>query len=149
MLQVRNWLFSVLGSSVVVNCFRLSFVLIFVSTIIYALKVHLGIFKVLITFFIFVLGCLLAMWQPYFAEKTHVLTYGLLGYLSAKDLTQSKRTPALKSIILALSFVSLISASDEIFQRFLPYRVGEIRDFMTNVISGSLGIALLFTLKDF
>jgi len=147
MLQVRNWLFGVFGAFLVVNCFRSFFILVAVSTTLSAYRRRLGLFKVCAAFSIFVLAYLFAMWQPYFTEKTHVLTYGLLGYLAAGDLVSARRKRQLKNIILAAAFVSLTSALDEIFQRILPYRVGEVRDFITNIISGSFGIGLLLIFK--
>lgn len=144
MLQVRSWLFRVLGDFVVINCFRLCFVLIFIFTVIYAFRMRLSLFRVWAILFIFILGYLLVLWQPYFSEKAHVLTYGLLGYLTSKDLLDTKRKLQFKNIALALCFVSLVSALDEIFQGILPYRVGEIRDFTTNIMSSTLGIGLWF-----
>lgn len=142
MLQVRNWLFKVFGDFAVVTCFKSLFILLTTLTIVYAFKIRLSIFRLCATASIFVLGYLFSMWQPYFSEKTHVLTYGLLGYLAANDLIDAKRSLQFKYIAGAIIFVSFISASDEIFQRFLPYRFGEIRDFITNIISGALGITL-------
>lgn len=94
---------------------------------------------------IFILGYLFSMWQEYFSEKTHVLTYGLLGYLAMRDL--SGEGEELKRIAAAVIFVSFISAMDETFQRILPYRYGELKDFITNIISGALGITLFKVVK--
>lgn len=144
MLQVRSWLIGTFGDRVVFAAFKLCFILIFVLTLIYAFRKHPGLFRVCAVFCIFVLGYLLVLWQPYFSEKTHVLTYGLLGYLAAKDLIGKRGKLELKTVLLAISFVSLVSALDETFQAILPYRVGEIRDFLTNLMSGTLGIGLWF-----
>jgi VanZ family protein len=147
MLQVRNWLFKVFGDLVVVTSFRFCFILIFIFTFRYAFRIRLGLFKICATASIFILGYFFAMWQPFFSEKTHVLTYGLLGYLATNDLVDARSNPQFKYIAQALIFVSLVSALDEIFQGILPYRYAELRDFITNIISGFLGIALLFTLR--
>lgn len=116
MLQIRNWLFKVFGDLVVVTSFRLCFILIFLFTFIYAFKIRLGLFKVCATVLIFILGYFFSMWQPFFSEKTHVLTYGLLGYLATKDLVDAKSKPQFKYIAQSLIFVSLVSALDEIFR---------------------------------
>lgn len=79
-----------------------------------------------------------------FVEKIHVFEYGLLGWFASKDLS-SKRS-SLMTIFLALLFVLAVGVIDEGFQRLLPYRVGEVRDIITNIISGSCGIAI-FLLK--
>ncbi len=148
MLQVRDWLFKVFGDFAVVTCFKSLFILLAILTIVYAFKIRLSIFRLCATASIFVMGYLFSMWQPYFSEKTHVLTYGLLGYLAANDLIDTKRNLQFKYIAGAIIFVSFISASDEIFQGFLPYRVCEMRDFITNIISGVMGITLLFALRN-
>lgn len=148
MLQARNWLFKVFGDLVVVTSFRLCFILIFLFTLIYASRICLGLFKVCATASIFILGYFFAMCQPFFSEKTHVLTYGLLGYLATKDLADPRSNPQFKYIAQAVIFVSLVSALDEIFQGILPYRYAELKDFITNIMSGVLGIALLFVLQN-
>lgn len=148
MLQVRNWLFKVFGDLVVVTSFRLCFILIFLFTLIYALRIRLGLFKICTTTSIFILGYFFAMRQPFFSEKTHVLTYGLLGYLATNDLADARSSPQFKYIAQAVIFVSLVSALDEIFQGILPYRYAELKDFITNIMSGVLGIALLLALQN-
>jgi len=148
MLQVRNWLFKVFGDFVVVASFRLGFILIFILTLIYAFRIRINLFKICAIVSIFVLGYLFSIWQEYFSEKTHVLTYGLLGYLAANDLIDTKSRLRFKYIAETVIFVSLVSALDEIFQGILPYRFAELKDFITNIISGTMGIALLFTLQD-
>lgn len=142
MLQARNWLFKTFGDFVVLTSFKAFFLLLVIITIAYALKIRLSIFKICAISFIFVLGYLLIMWQQHFSEKTHVLTYGLLGCLAAKDLIDTERTPQFKYTALAVIFISFISALDEIFQGILPYRYAELKDFITNIISGSMGMAL-------
>lgn len=81
-----------------------------------------------------------AYWQPYVTEKIHILEYGFLGWLAVRDLNRNKAY--VKSAILAIFYIFLIGALDEAFQKCLPYRVGEIRDVVTNIISGLLGIML-------
>ena len=147
MLQVRNWLFNTFGDFVVVTSFRLCFILIFLFTLIYAFRIRLGLFKICAIASIFVLGYLFSMWQQFFSEKTHVLTYGLLGYLVSNDLIDTKNDSQFKYIAETVIFVSLVSALDEIFQGILSYRFAELKDFITNIMSGVLGIALLFTLR--
>jgi VanZ family protein len=146
MLQVRNWLMSAFADPLVMASFKVFFALIFVLMLVFVSRKRLSLIRVCVVCIVFILGYLFAMWQPYFAEKTHVLTYGLLGYLAAKDLVDPQRILEYKNIALAVCFVALISALDEIFQGFLPYRVCDTRDFITNIISAALGISLLLGL---
>lgn len=70
-----------------------------------------------------------------------MLEFALLGWLTVGDLTrQNKRF--LKAIIFAFIFVAMIGCLGEGFQKLLPWRVYEIRDIITDVLSGMLGIAL-------
>ncbi len=79
--------------------------------------------------------------QPYMAEKTHILEYGLLAWLVMRDMAKTK-APLLKSVLIAFVFTALVGVLDEGFQKLLPWRVYEIRDMVTNAISGALGITV-------
>ncbi len=147
MLQIRSWLIKSLGEPFIFGCLALGFILAILVTLFYIIKIRLNPIRVYIVFFIFIFSWLFAMWQPYLSEKTHVLTYGLLGFLASRDLIAGGKARGLKDVILAVSFIAFISASDEIFQAFLPYRFGEIRDFITNIDSGLFGLALSSVLK--
>jgi hypothetical protein len=111
-----------------------------VFALFFTLKPRFNIFKFLIKLVIVTLAFFFAWRQPFFTEKFHVAEYGLLGWLTCRDL--SKRKVALKNVMLALLFGSLIGVLDEGFQKLLPYRVCEIRDMLTNAVSVALGVLL-------
>ena len=92
-----------------------------------------------------VLGLIFALRQPYPQEKAHVLEYGLLAWLAMRDLSKNNKN-ILKTVLRALIFVSIISFLEEGFQKFLPWRVFEIKDIGTNILGGILGI-ILFIVK--
>jgi VanZ family protein len=74
-------------------------------------------------------------------EKIHFLEYGLLGALL---LTALRRHVAQwVAALCAAVVVYWIGLGDESIQWLLPNRVGEIRDSITNLFSGGLGIAAL------
>jgi len=104
------------------------------------LKARFNIFKFFIKLAIVALAFFFSWKQPFFTEKFHVAEYGLLGWLACRDLNKSKI--ALKNVVLALLFGSLIGVLDEGFQKLLPYRVCEIRDMLTNTVSVAFGIIL-------
>ena len=147
MLQIRNWLFDVLGDSVVIISFRAFFILLSLAGLLYSLRINLRLLRVCAVIAIFIVSFIFSLRQPYFSEKTHILTYGLLGFLALKDLLGPKSRARLKSIVLALGLAALVSASDELFQSILPYRVCEFRDFLTNLISAGFGISLMLALN--
>ena len=107
------------------------------------LKSRFNIFKFLIKLAIIALAFLFAWRQPFFTEKFHVIEYGLLGWLACRDLSRSK--VMLKNVVLALLFGSLVGVLDEGFQKLLPYRVCEVRDMLTNVVSVTFGVVLYLT----
>jgi VanZ family protein len=85
-------------------------------------------------------GLILA-WQVKFpAEKIHVLEYGFLGWLAAKDLIKVNKKGT--GIVLACLFCIFVGILDEAFQRVLPYRVYEVRDMAINALGGAWGVIL-------
>ncbi|MFH1202057.1 MAG: VanZ family protein [Candidatus Omnitrophota bacterium] len=142
MQQLRNWLFDKLGDFFMTGSVKLCFVLLAISALIFALKRRLGLLRAGLILSIFGLAYLFSTWQPYFSERSHVLTYGFLGYLAMRDLVAKGKRFKFLNFFMALLFIVLISVSDEGFQYFLPYRVGDIRDVFTNVISGIFGLVL-------
>ncbi len=73
-------------------------------------------------------------------ERIHIIEYGLLGYLIARDLLKAKRT--LPGIIIACLFACCVGIIDELFQAILPYRFYDTRDIMFNSMGGLWGIGL-------
>jgi len=102
-----------------------------------------GILKILFRLAIIAYALIFALRQPYLVEKLHVIEYGLLGWLAARDLNKNKLM--LKNILLAFLFTVLITLLDEGLQKFLPWRVCDLRDVITNCISSALGIIFFAT----
>ncbi len=71
-------------------------------------------------------------WLPQAEERLHLLLFGLFGYLSLSSLGVARAAFAVLAVALL----------DEGLQGLLPYRVGDWRDVLTNLLSG-LGGALL------
>ncbi len=65
-------------------------------------------------------------------ERVHVLLFGLFGFLSQR----------LFGTKVALIICLTVSGLDELLQYFLPDRVGDLRDVLTNAVSSILGIKL-------
>ena len=147
MLQVNLWLTAKVGNPFLFRSFWVAALIVLTASIAYAFGMRLGALRILAVISVLALAYVLGLWQTYFEEKTHILMYGLLGFLAAMDLAGSAGTNKLKYITMAVSFVALVSAGDEIFQLILPYRFGDFKDFMTNVLGGALGIAMFLALK--
>ncbi len=143
MLQAWKFLVGTIGNEAIKFIFFSLFFLVALSYMAYIFRRKIPVFRIALSILIFAFAYMLILNQPYFTEKIHVLEYGILGYLAFRDL--SKRYKKIfKNILLAIFFISAIGTLDETFQKFLPYRVGEIRDVLTNVVSGLLGIFQYF-----
>ena len=66
------------------------------------------------------------------SERIHLILFGLIGFLFTKDNLEDR---LVKIIPFSLLFGFFAASVDEMFQLFLPYRVGDIRD----VLFGGLG----------
>jgi len=146
-LQVSRWLTAKAGALFLAGCLWGVAAFISIVVVVYAFRARLGIMKICAALSFIVLGYFLSTRQMYFSEKVHIPLYGLLGYLAARDLIAAESAPKTGSIVLALSFVFLISVADELFQWILPYRFCEMKDIITNILSGALGIGLFIALR--
>lgn len=146
-LQIRNFLINILGQEIVDIVFIAISLLIVSLYLVYTYQ-RAHIFVVILSSFIFILAYFLIQAQPFFAEKIHVLEYGILGYLAFYDLSKKDRK-IYQYIFQAIIFVFLIGVIDEVFQGILPYRFGDVRDVLTNIVSGFLGIVLRTVLTVF
>lgn len=76
-------------------------------------------------------GALLA-WGATFdrpEETMHLLVFGLLGLLATRAF----------GLAAGLPVVAACAGADELLQLYLPSRVGDWPDFMTNTVSGAVG----------
>lgn len=144
--QVWQFLSKVLGEANLQLIFISLCLLLGMHILLYLIKFYLRSFRIVGGILILASVFLFAWRQPYFVEKLHVLEYGVLGWLAVRDLRRIPSLEITKIILFAIAFILITGTIDEIFQKFLPYRVGEIRDIITNLISGSFGI-ILFLIK--
>jgi VanZ family protein len=106
-----------------------------------SIRERIGLLRIVILLGVCALAFTFAWRQPYMAEKTHILEYGILAWMALRDLDKNKKG-VLKSAILAFIFAALVGVVDEAFQKLLPWRVFEVRDMLTNALSAALGIAV-------
>ena len=147
MLQVNLWLTGMVGNPFLFRSFWAASLIALIAAVMRAFRARLGAPRILAVVLVFALAYLLGTKQAYFEEKTHILMYGLLGFLAARDLIGAGIGAAVKALAAAAAFVILISTLDEGFQLILPYRFGEWNDFITNILGGLLGISLFLALK--
>lgn len=88
---------------------------------------------------IFITGILYALSFPITEERAHLVKFGVLGWLLARDYWDKyKERVILGSILIAF----IVAMLDESLQYFLPYRVSDIRDVIFGTIGGLWGGAL-------
>ena len=141
MRQVQNWLYVFLGQKNVFLVYNILFALVVYAVFIYIFRKRLAWIRVLFALGIFGLAWDLVMRQPFLTEQVHVLTYGILGALAARDLVRQNAF-LVKIIVFSIIVVTVVSFFDELFQAFLSYRSGDIRDVVTNILGGALGVLL-------
>jgi len=68
-------------------------------------------------------------------ERLHFVTFGFYGFFTGALF-------AARSWVLAVILVALFSGLDELYQWWLPDRVGDWRDVRMNMLAGSIGLVL-------
>jgi VanZ family protein len=77
-------------------------------------------------------------------ERIHLVQFGLLGYLLSKD-NYSK--DLVGTILVAVAVCLFVAGLDEVFQYYLPTRVGDIRDIIFGTVGGMWGAAVFAVLN--
>jgi len=144
MQQVWQFLMRVLGKHALYLLCGNLYLFLAVIVLLRIFKSRLHFLRVIGSIIILVLSFLFAWRQPFFVEKMHVAEYGFSGWLAMRDLRRRHTIGMTKAMLFSVLFILLVGSIDEGFQKLLPYRVGEIRDVITNVISGLSGIVLFF-----
>lgn len=86
---------------------------------------------------VFLAAIFAASRMPLLEERVHLIEYGFLGFFARRDYSLVKF-----GLLWSLIFVFLIGTADEMYQRFLPQRVFDLRDIFFNLAGGVLGIVL-------
>jgi hypothetical protein len=75
---------------------------------------------------------------PYAIERIHLFEYGLLGLLFC--IAFRRRVHTAIAYVMAIAAAFIAGLGDETIQGVLQSRVGEIRDALTNAVSGFFGV---------
>lgn len=145
MQQVWNMLKAAFGTGVLTLCFLLLYSAL-ISLILYrSIKPTINLKRIGLVVIICSAGFIFGWRQPYFSERMHVAQFALLGWLVMRDLNKDKKI--IKAVFLAFIFVAIIACLEEGLQKLLPWRVCEIRDITTDILSGLFGISLFLATK--
>lgn len=88
---------------------------------------------------------LLAWLQPLLIERSHLILYGVLGWLAWR-LTGHWRQGG-RRLIWAMALAAGVGLLDEVGQWLHPERVFDLRDVATNAAAGALGVMAADLLK--
>lgn len=144
--QFFNLLNQVFGKRNIEVFFYILCVIIILYLIFFAIKSKSNLKNFILLFLVIVIGIKLISTLEIFAEKTHILMYGLLGYFAISD-TVKKMGLSINAIIYASCFTLAISLLDEGFQFILPYRVGDTLDVCTNCAGSILGMLTFYIIS--
>lgn len=86
-------------------------------------------------------GLIAASFLEITEERVHLVKFGILGWLLAKD-SKSQNFP-----ILAIIIGSLVATVDESVQALLPYRVGDIRDVAFGALGSIWGALTYYSMR--
>ncbi len=110
--------------------------LFFILPIFFLLLKKVGVKQLLFFLFVVALGFLYAQSFESVEERVHLVFFGAIGFFFAQD----NSTKGWSALLLSTTLFSLmISSLDEIFQLYLPYRVGDIRDIVFGALGGLWG----------
>ncbi len=118
-------------------CLSLSLWLIYLSN-----KSKIRFLNIFLSSLIYLGVTIFAARQPFISERAHVIEFAFLGWLVAKDLSKPEKKSFLVKLVFAAIYTGTIGYLAEGFQKFLPGRVYDIRDIITNVLSGLIGIGI-------
>ncbi len=140
MSQVFDFFEARFSKKLVDSFFSVAIVAAGIVILIFLFKSHTSLIKTIISIALLIAGLMFAWRIKIPAEKIHILEYGLLGWLAARDLIAPNKK--LRKILEALTFTFIVGLSDELLQKALPYRVFDLRDIVFNSLGGAWGISL-------
>jgi len=140
MRQVLDFIRHIIGKGGIEVLLWVLFILLGALVLIYVLKRRLPKMRIYLLLIIFVLGFLYIGQIRIVAERFHLIKYGLLGWFVLRDTMTRRRLYA--GIAFSLIFCLLVASIDELFQSFLPYRVGEIHDIVLAAFGSVWGIGI-------
>jgi len=72
----------------------------------------------------------------------HVIEYGILGFLLFVAMRRTKQIPRSYVLPLAVVFAALYGLSDELHQLFVPGRLCNIKDMLSDFLGSGIGAVL-------
>lgn len=140
MRQVLNFLIKNLGWSGIKIMLGVLFLAGGIAISLHLYKSRPSIWKIFLFLGVLAAGFFYAWRMEIIEERLHLIKYGLLGWLISKDIVKPVNIPF--RVLIAVLFCLSVGGVDEIFQIFLPWRVGDIRDVLFAGVGGLWGTTL-------
>lgn len=139
MRQVLNFLRFSIGTTGISIMIWLLFLAGSVVVFFYLKKIQPERWRILLFLLVGLLAISYALEMEIMEERIHLIKYGLLGWFISGDIILPKK---FLKFLTAILFCIAIGGVDEVFQKFIPWRVGDIRDVLFAGIGGSIGMLL-------
>lgn len=140
MRQVLNFLRFSIGTAGISIMIWILFLLCGVVVFRYLKKIQPERWRILLFLLVLLLAVSYALEMEIMEERIHLIKYGLLGWFIAGDVIIPKKL--LFKFLTVIFFCMAVGGVDEVFQIFIPWRVGDIRDVLFAGIGGSIGTLL-------
>jgi hypothetical protein len=112
--------------------------------LIYLFKLKIHYVRIICACIIFGLGLLYTLTiNKHISERIHLIYFGIIGFLFAKD---NFKELGILTLAYTILWALIIASLDEIFQLYLPKRVGDIRDIIFGISGGLWGGIIYITL---
>lgn len=141
MRYVLNFMTKNIAESGVSIVMWVIFAIVIALIIVYLCILRPKILNIFLFLLVFSAGLYYAFKMEIMVERWHLIQFGLLGGLIARDSDGIKNR--FHRLLFSMFFGLLIASLDETFQLFLPNRVADVRDIVTGTI-GSVWGALTY-----
>ena len=144
MRYVYNYLFMLINknSLILTIIILIGFIIAFIVILIYLVK-QKKLLRIIPAAVVVGLIILYSFTLDIIAERIHLIQFGLVGFLISLDNLKENKP---ENYFFVLLWCFILASLDEIFQYFLPSRVGDIRDVWTGFFGSIIGAFLYLAL---
>jgi len=108
-------------------------------------RLRINFINLIFFFIVFAIGLLYAYtMNQHISERIHLILFGMIGFLFTYD---NIKLPLHRLIIYTVFWGFFAASLDEMFQMFLPYRVGDIRDVIFGGVGSTWGCFVCISMK--
>lgn len=141
---VYNYLFMLINknSLILTIIILIGFLVAFIVILIYLIK-QKKLLRIIPAAVVVGLIILYSFTLDIIAERIHLIQFGFVGFLISLDNLKENK---LKNYFFVFLWCFILASLDEVFQYFLPSRVGDVRDVWTGFFGSIIGVVLYLAL---